>query len=164
MMPQTMTTTNVANTQGAVVMQFSNIQGLHIGAVNNINLQQPSPQPSNKSDEVRKTRRTKTIESMMYSNESIDEKMLMTVASNLGEGWQFVIRELGLTDPQIEQANMDNHQYGVKEVIYQLLLDWKNNADDEKCTLGILTKLLWKLNHRECVVQMKDLWKSRNVE
>ncbi|KAL5285802.1 imd family protein [Megaselia abdita] len=161
LMPQTMSTTNVANTQGAVVMQFSNIQGLHIGAVNNINLQQ---QQSNRNDEVRKTRRTRTIENMMHSNEDVDEKMLRIVSSNLGEGWQFVIRELGLTDPIIEQANMDFSVYGVKEVIYQLLLDWKNNADDDKCSLGLLTKILWKLNHRECVHQMKETWKNRNVE
>lgn len=115
--PQTMSTTNVANTQGAVVMQFSNIQGLHIGAVNNINLpNQTTGQQSNRSDEVRKTRRTRTIENMMHSNEDVDEKMLTTVSANLGEGWQFVMRELGLTDPLIEQTNMDYSVYGVKEV------------------------------------------------
>lgn len=116
LMPQTMSTTNVANTQGAVVMQFSNIQGLHIGAVNNINLQHQPGQQSNRNDELRKTRRTRTIENMMHSLEDVDEKMLTTVSANLGEGWQFVMRELGLTDPLIDQANMDYSMYGVKEV------------------------------------------------
>lgn len=112
-------TTNVANTQGAVVMQFSNIQGLHIGAVNNINLHQPphqAGQQSKNNDESRKTRRTRTIENMMHCNEEVDEKMLTNVSAHLGEGWQFVMRELGQTDALIEQTNMDYSIYGVKEV------------------------------------------------
>ena len=46
------------------------------------------------------------------------------------------------------------------QVIYQLLLQWIRDAEDNVATLGNITSLLWELNHRDCVQSMKLVYKS----
>lgn len=176
--PTTITNNQMAvqNTQGQVVMQFSNVTGLQFGSNYTFNtgkMEHTLSSPENtvapsKLGSVTNTgrpRRTRTIEAMMKSSEELDHRMIDCISTHLGEGWKSVFRDLDFTDGQIEQSVIDNQiQGGIKEVIYQLLLSWINNSEDGEATLGVITQLLWKSNHRECVQKMKEVWKTINSE
>ncbi|XP_011182207.1 protein immune deficiency [Zeugodacus cucurbitae] len=178
--PATMNTMNVHNAQQQMVMQFSNIKQLHFGSVYNFNSnisgiatnntrksgrsdEPNSPSCSNGADNPKRLlpRKTTSIVAMMQSREEPNHRILETVSTHLGEGWKHVMRELGLSEGQIEQAVIDHQMHGgIKEVIYQLLLQWIRDADDNVATLGRITLLLWELNHRDCVQRMKLVYKS----
>ncbi|XP_064543893.1 protein immune deficiency [Drosophila montana] len=172
----TMNTMNVHSAQQQVVMNFSNASNLHFGSVYNFN-QNLSACSSRKgststTEEVAGAippadakrhvpRKTVSIVAMMQSQQEPDDRLLDTVATHLGEGWKHVMRELGHSEGQIEQAIIDHQMHGnIKEVIYQLLLKWVRSADDGIATVGRLTTLLWETQHRECVQRMKLVWKA----
>ncbi|EDW01859.1 protein immune deficiency [Drosophila grimshawi] len=174
----TMNTMNVHSAQQQVVMNFSNASNLHFGSVYNFN-QSLSACSSRKgststTEEVAGAilptslegkrhvpRKTVSIVAMMQSQQEPDHRLLDTVATHLGEGWKQVMRELGHSEGQIEQAIIDHQMHGnIKEVIYQLLLQWVRGADDGVATVGRLTTLLWETQHRECVQRMKLVWKA----
>lgn len=95
----------------------------------------------------------------MKSTEPLSHRPMDVVATHLGEGWRDIIRQLGFSDGQIEQMMEDHYVKGVKEVIYQFLLDYSRNEDD--ATVGQLTRLLWKNGRRECVYLLKEeYWKG----
>uniref|UniRef100_W8BX79 Death domain-containing protein n=1 Tax=Ceratitis capitata TaxID=7213 RepID=W8BX79_CERCA len=178
--PTTMNTMNVHNAQQQMVMQFSNIKQLHFGSVYNFNSnisgvatngtrkssksEDPnSPSCSTGGENTKRLypRKTTSIVAMMQSREEPNHRILETISTHLGEGWKHVMRELGLSEGQIEQAVIDHQMHGgIKEVIYQLLLLWIRDADDNVATLSHITSLLWELNHRDCVQRMKLVYKS----
>lgn len=98
---------------------------------------------------------------MMKSNDELDFSAMKIISSHLGEGWRFCFRELGYSDGQIHQMYEGNHEKGIKEVIYLLLLDWSRNADDP--SIGRVSALLWEQNHRECVYYLKEYWKNSKL-
>lgn len=170
--PTTITNNQMAvqNTQGQLVMQFSNVNGLQFGSNYTFNstgkqLGNTLSSPENVTSNTGRPRRTRTIEAMMKCSEELDHRMIDCISTHLGEGWKNVFRDLNFTDGQIEQSIIDNQvQGGVKEVIYQLLLGWTNNSEDGEATLGVITQILWKSNHRECVQKMKEVWKLTNAQ
>ncbi|XP_037950214.1 protein immune deficiency [Teleopsis dalmanni] len=175
----TMNTMNVHNAQQQLVMQFSNVNKLHFGSVYNFNgntnnannprklsVDESGATMSSSADSGKRQtpRKTTSVVVMMQSQEEPNHRILDTIATHLGEGWKQVMRELGLSDGQIEQAIIDHQMHGgIKEVIYQLLLQWQRNADDGCGTLGRITALLWELNHRDCVLRMKLVWKQEST-
>ncbi|XP_034477140.1 protein immune deficiency [Drosophila innubila] len=173
----TMNTMNVHSAQQQVVMNFSNASNLHFGSVYNFNknLSANSSRKSSTSNteegaaavtmspdgKRQLPRKTVSIVTMMQSQDEPDVRLLDTVATHLGEGWKQVMRQLGHSEGQIEQAIIDHQMHGnIKEVIYQLLLQWLRGADDGVATVGRLTTLLWETQHRECVQRMKLVWKA----
>lgn len=77
----------------------------------------------------------------------------MFVSANIGEGWRNLFRMLDYTEAQIDQFYESHIQKGIKEVIYQILLDWiQNEADD--ATIGKLSNALWNSDHKEVVQQL----------
>ncbi|XP_030384310.1 protein immune deficiency [Scaptodrosophila lebanonensis] len=174
----TMNTMNVHSAQQQVVMNFSNASNLHFGSVYNFNqnLSANSSRKNSTTDESaiamspdkmagsrqrQVPRKTTTIVAMMQCQDEPEMRLLDTVASHLGEGWKQIMRELGHSEGQIEQAIIDHQMHGnIKEVIYQLLLQWVRAADDGVATVGRLTTLLWNQNHRDCVQRMKIVWKA----
>lgn len=95
---------------------------------------------------------------MMKSTEPLTHKTMNIISTHLGEGWRDVVRGLGFSDGQIEQMLEDHYIKGIKEVIYQFLLDYSRNED--AATLGTITRILWKNGHKECVFILKEYWKS----
>lgn len=98
---------------------------------------------------------------MMKSNEPVNERVMDVISSHLGENWRFLFRNLEFSDGQIDQMKEDYNVNGVKEVIYRLLLDYSRNNDD--ACLGHITKLMWKIGFRECVLILKKHWKSGDL-
>ncbi|EDV36025.1 uncharacterized protein Dana_GF12765 [Drosophila ananassae] len=171
---QTNNTMNVHSAQQQVVMNFSNASNLHFGSVYNFN-QNLSASSSRKSSvsateegaatpdckRSAATRKTVTIVTMMQSQEEPDVRLLDAVATHLGEGWKQVMRDLGQSEGQIDQAIIDHQMHGnIREVIYQLLLQWVRSSENGVATVGRLTTLLWESQHRDCVQRMKLVWKA----
>ncbi|XP_073835175.1 death domain-containing immune deficiency protein [Musca autumnalis] len=165
---------NVHNDNQRVLMQISNVNSVHLGHIINMNSGSaygpippncdkvpPSKKGSSKTNKFNK--KTTTIDLMMNSLERPTHKIIDTAATHLGAGWKEVMRMLGFSDGQISQSELDNHLHGTKETIYQLLQDWVRNADDEACTIGYLTNVLWKSGQCECVYRMKNVYKSEFV-
>lgn len=95
---------------------------------------------------------------MMKSNEPINQRIMDVISTHLGKNWSDLFRGLNYSDGQIDQATLDFHVIGVKEIIYRLLLDYSRNNED--ASLGHITKIMWKLGFRECVKILKIHWKS----
>ncbi|ALC42405.1 imd [Drosophila busckii] len=173
----TMNTMNVHNAQQQFVMNFSNASNLHFGSVYNFN-QNTSACSSRKSSNATEEgaaaasgispdgkrhlpRKTVSIVAMMQSQQEPDVQLLTCVSKHLGEGWKHIMRMLGHSEGEIEQAIMDHMVQGnTSEVIYQLLLKWVRESADGVATVGRLTTLLWEESHRECVMRMKLVWKA----
>ncbi|EDV55081.1 protein immune deficiency [Drosophila erecta] len=172
---QTNNTMNVHSAQQQVVMNFSNASNLHFGSVYNFNQSlsacssrkgstsateesvaspEGKPRPS-------AARKTTSIVAMMQSQEEPDMRLLDVVSTHLGEGWKQVMRDLGQSEGQIDQAIIDHQMHGnIREVIYQLLLQWVRSSENGVATVGRLTTLLWESQHRDCVQRMKLVWKA----
>lgn len=95
---------------------------------------------------------------MMKSTEELSHRTMDVISTHLGEGWRDVVRQLGFSDGQIGQLYEENYAKGIKEVIYQFLLDYSRNDDD--ASLGHISRLLWRSGQRECVYILKEYWKS----
>ncbi|KAI8038483.1 protein immune deficiency [Drosophila gunungcola] len=172
---QTNNTMNVHSAQQQVVMNFSNASNLHFGSVYNINqnlsasssrkgstsaTEEAVAQPEGKQRSTA-ARKTVSIVTMMQSQEEPDVRLLDVVSTHLGEGWKQVMRDLGQSEGQIDQAIIDHQMHGnIREVIYQLLLQWVRSSENGVATVGRLTTLLWESQHRDCVQRMKLVWKA----
>lgn len=97
---------------------------------------------------------------MMKCDDLLEFPTMNIIAENLGEGWRNVIRQLGFNDGRIEQMMEDHHIKGIREVIYQFLLEW--NESSENATLGFISTLLWQ-DHREVVYLLKEYWKVNRI-
>ncbi|XP_017014918.2 protein immune deficiency [Drosophila takahashii] len=171
---QTNNTMNVHSAQQQVVMNFSNASNLHFGSVYNINqnlsasssrkgscTDEAVASPEGKQQRCNVARKTVSIVTMMQSQEEPDVRLLDAVATHLGEGWKQVMRDLGQSEGQIDQAIIDHQMHGnIREVIYQLLLQWVRSSENGVATVGRLTTLLWESQHRDCVQRMKLVWKA----
>lgn len=154
--PATMNTMNVHNAQQQMVMQFSNIKQLHFGSVYNFNSnisgiatnstcktsrsdEPNSPSCSNGVDNTKRQlpRKTTTIVAMMQSREEPNHRILETISTHLGEGWKQVMRELGLSEGQIEQAVIDHQMHGgIKEVYTIIRIEFKFLFPTKKVFIG----------------------------
>lgn len=79
----------------------------------------------------------------------------MFVSTHMDEGWRDVLRALNYSDGQISQFYENHSKDGVKEVIYQCLLDWTRIEPDD-ATLSKLSQVLWN-NSQKDVVQRWSL-------
>lgn len=101
---------------------------------------------------------------MMKSTEPLEFEEMNVIAENLGEDWRDLIRQLGFSEGKLEQLEEENRIKGIKEVIYQFLLDWKQR-NGEEATLGFITTLLWRHQYHWRVVQlMKENWKAQQKQ
>lgn len=136
----TMNTMNVHSAQQQVVMNFSNASNLHFGSVYNFNQnlsacssrksstsateELASPTDGKRHLHPHLPRKTVSIVTMMQSQVEPDPRLLDAVATHLGEGWKQVMRDLGHSEGQIEQAIIDHQMHGnIKEVSSSMHLE-----------------------------------------
>lgn len=97
---------------------------------------------------------------MMQCNDPIDMPIMRLASKYMDKDWRMVFRDLGITDPEINQITQQFiNTTSVKEIIYQLLLIWERNSDDP--SLGKLISVLWENDHLTCVNELKMLYKQR---
>lgn len=68
--------------------------------------------------------------------------------------WRRFLRNIDLYEGEIEQLYLDYHAEGVREVLVQGLLLWKQKSPRE-ATLGAFAKTLTKLNQFDAIEQLK---------
>lgn len=96
----------------------------------------------------------------MKCNDPIDMPIMRIAARYMDEGWRMVFRDLGISDPEINQIRqLFIITSGVEEVIYQLLLIWTRITDDP--SFGKLVSVLWENGHFKCVDELEMLYEQR---
>lgn len=97
---------------------------------------------------------------MMKCNDLIDMPIMRLASQYMDKNWRMVFRDLGISDPEIDQITQPFiNTSGVIEIIYRLLLIWERNSDDP--SLGKLISVLWKNKQFKCVDELEKLYKQR---
>ncbi|CAH1378312.1 hypothetical protein MTP99_019665 [Tenebrio molitor] len=133
----------------ASVINISNANGIHVGSNYNVYL--------NKTENTQKTDYTIThaIKTLFDSTVPVDRKHLLFLVPHINEEWRNTARILDYSDGQISQFYEDYIRSGIKEVKYQLLLDWIQNEDDA-ATVARLSKALWETNQQDAVKRWSE--------
>lgn len=99
---------------------------------------------------------------MLRSQEPLPCDLMNIISDHLGEGWENVLASL----PHVSYARIEQNMIGlhlcIREVIYKILLDW-TEAEDDRATIGFITKLLWR-NHWDVVYIMKEEYKKSHLD
>lgn len=99
---------------------------------------------------------------MMECSDHIDVLIMKIASKYIKQNWRMVFRNLGLSDPEINQVIKQYFHISMRKVIYQLLLCWKSNDDDP--SLGELCTILWKNKNFKCFDKLKILFKERRSQ
>ncbi|XP_044256597.1 protein immune deficiency [Tribolium madens] len=134
----------------ASVINISNANGIHVGSNYNVYLSKTETQPQKKDYIV-----TEPIRRLFDSGVPVDRKALIFLSPHINEHWRTMARALDFSDGQISQFYEDYIRSGIKEVIYQLLLDWIQN-DADRATVGKLSKVLWDTNQQDAVKRWSE--------
>ncbi|XP_032667986.1 protein immune deficiency isoform X2 [Odontomachus brunneus] len=93
------------------------------------------------------------VEELSACDEELAFDDMITIKTHVGHGWRDVARRLSYSDGQIEQFEENYRHNGIDEVIYQLLLDWKQ-ANTQDARLGTLISALWSCQEYDCVERL----------
>lgn len=102
------------------------------------------------------------VSALSKSPEPLDLAAMDIIAAHMDGTWKDLARRLRFSDGQIHQFHEDHHIRGIKEVIYQFLLEWKQNADP---TLGTTVKALWANKNDEVIQKLvEEYWIPKQNE
>ncbi|EFA11587.1 protein immune deficiency [Tribolium castaneum] len=135
----------------ASVINISNANGIHVGSNYNVYLSNKSETQSQQQHYIV----TEAIRGLFHSDVPVDRKDLIFLSPHINEHWRTMARALDFSDGQVSQFYEDYIRSGVKEVIYQLLLDWIQNEAD-CATVGKLSKVLWDTNQQDAVQRWSE--------
>lgn len=99
---------------------------------------------------------------MMECNDRIDDWYMKIASKYIQKNWRMVCHKLGLSDTEINEVIKQYFHISLKDVIYQLLLRWRENSDNP--SLGKLSKILWKSKNFKCFDKLKILFKERMLQ
>ncbi|XP_071553583.1 immune deficiency [Temnothorax nylanderi] len=84
---------------------------------------------------------------------------MLIINKHVGHGWRDIARRLSYLDGQIDQFEENYRHKGVDEIIYQLLLDWKQ-TNTRDAQLGTLVSILWSCQEYDCVERLAEARKN----
>lgn len=93
------------------------------------------------------------VEELSTCEEELGFDDIFVIKTHVGHGWRDVARRLSYSDGQIDQFEENYRHKGIDEVIYQLLLDWKQ-ANTRDAQLGTLVSILWSCQEYDCVERL----------
>lgn len=93
------------------------------------------------------------VEELSTCREELAFDDMFVIKTHVGHGWRDVARRLSYSDGQIEQFEENYKHKGIDEVIYQLLLDWKQ-VNTRDAQLGTLVSILWSCQEYDCVERL----------
>ncbi|XP_018566553.1 uncharacterized protein LOC108907381 [Anoplophora glabripennis] len=140
----------------ASIININNSSDIHVGAKVTYNLNRC--EKTEKPDIIE----TSAIKILRNNPNPLTQEDLSFVATHIDERWRDIGRVLNFSDGQIEQFFINNNSYGIKEVIYQLLLDWYRN-EPTKATIGNLASILWGQNQKDVVKRWSERQHSSNI-
>lgn len=136
----------------ASVINISNATGIQIGSNYTYHINSPKDtklKPSKKNKDIPKTEK---IMSLMSSEERVKEKDIQFLSAHIDATWMETARKLDYSEGQISQFHCDFINNGLREVIYQFLLDWIRN-NGKNATTKILAEALWNSEQKESVLR-----------
>lgn len=89
------------------------------------------------------------VEELSTCKEELRFDDMFIIKTHVGHGWRDIARRLSYSDGQIDQLEENYRHKGIDEVIYQLLLDWKQ-ANTQDAQLGTLVSILWSCQEYDC--------------
>ena len=129
---------------------INNSQKVHVGPAQTIIINPKEEKFRRKSQAM-----SNDVLRLTQLDTSITDDIILFVSRNIGENWKFVFRILGYTDNEIYQFKENNKNCPIDEVIYSILLDWKQNKP-KHAKLGTLTAALWDAGDAEIVNKMVE--------
>ncbi|CAH1955527.1 unnamed protein product [Acanthoscelides obtectus] len=135
----------------ATIININNSKDVHVGDTIYYNVSEAfeTPKPKEYIEE------NSVIRNLFSSQEPVSRDDILFVSTHVNGTWQDVGRALDYSEGQIEQFVLDHNTYGIKEVIYQLLLDWMQN-EPSRATKGNLSKVLWEKDQRSVVKRWSE--------
>ncbi|XP_077265605.1 death domain-containing immune deficiency protein [Temnothorax americanus] len=127
---------------------------------------QVNPYPANndaaQSETTSKTKlrpMSEDVQELSTCKEELGLDDMFIIKTHVGHGWRDIARKLSYSDGQIDQFEENYSHKGVNEIIYQLLLDWKQ-ANTRDAQLGTLVSILWDCQEYDCVEQLAEARKN----
>ncbi|TGZ51524.1 immune deficiency [Temnothorax longispinosus] len=99
------------------------------------------------------------VQELSTCKEELGLDDMLIIKIHVGHGWRDIARKLLYLDGQIDQFEENFRHIGVDEIIYQLLLDWKQ-ANTRDAQLGTLVSILWDCQEYDCVEQLAEARKN----
>jgi len=129
------------------IVNISHATGVQFG--NNFNIyMNKTDGTGNKKDFVV----TDAIRTLFTSTLPVTKENISFISAHVNEQWRETARTLHYSPGQISQFYENHSRSGLKEVIYQFLLDWIQNEVDA-ATVGKLSNALWKTNQQDAVIR-----------
>ncbi|XP_070525642.1 immune deficiency isoform X2 [Cardiocondyla obscurior] len=152
--------------QGASIVNYNiiNSNGVKIGSrtsyICNVNQYPANNAPQSESASKPKYRpMPENVENLSTCEEELGFDDMLVIKTHVGHGWRDIARRLSYSDGQIDQFEENYRHKGIDEVIYQLLLDWKQ-ANTRDAQLGMLVRLLWSCQEYDCVERLASTRKN----
>ncbi|XP_014484748.1 PREDICTED: uncharacterized protein LOC106749612 [Dinoponera quadriceps] len=141
---------NIVNSKGVKIgSRTSYVCNVNHYATNN----NATTQPETSWSKPKHRPMPQNVEELSECDEELAFEDMITVKTHVGHGWRDVARRLSYSDGQIEQFEENYRHKGIDEVIYQLLLDWKQ-ANTQDARLGTLVSALWSCQEYDCVERL----------
>ncbi|KAL2741966.1 protein immune deficiency [Vespula maculifrons] len=151
------------SSQSANIINYNivNSNGVKIGArtsyicnINNFSTNKSAPTDTNYS-KPKSRLMPENVELLTRCYDEITFEDMFLIKTHLGHGWKDVARRLFYSDGQIEQFEENYRDNGIDEVIYQLLLDWKQ-ANAKDAHIGNIIQALWLSQEYDCAERLAN--------
>ncbi|XP_053321959.1 receptor-interacting serine/threonine-protein kinase 1 [Spea bombifrons] len=138
-------------------LSISNSSGVQIGNHNSMNIQskrRPDYQARCQSEE-------KYLYYMQHgvfdSTSLVNEKQHQFLENNLSKKWKAFARNIGFSEPEVEEIDYDYERDGLQEKVHQMLHKWKMKVGSKNTTVGKVAMALYKMEETEFLDQLIDL-------
>ncbi|XP_061446821.1 receptor-interacting serine/threonine-protein kinase 1 isoform X2 [Rhineura floridana] len=81
---------------------------------------------------------------------------LNLVRDNLGKHWKHCARQLGFSDPEVDEIDHDYERDGLKEKVYQMFQRWLMKEGSKGATVGKLARALSACKRRDLLVKIRQ--------
>ena len=89
----------------------------------------------------------------------VDGRFIDICTEHVGRDWRCLGRKLKFSDGQLDIISADYQANGLKEQIYQLLVQWKQR-ESQKATLPVLVKALHESRCKDTIRKIKTACKG----
>ncbi|XP_011500701.1 PREDICTED: uncharacterized protein LOC105364473 [Ceratosolen solmsi marchali] len=116
------------------------------------NFQDPNASMNNCNEKESK-QMLPNIETLSKSTVEITKEDIFLIKTHIGSGWKEFAKRIGFSKGQIEQFLEDFKHKGISEVLYHILIDWKQSCTKE-ATIGRLICALWLSHEYDCIERL----------
>ncbi|XP_015184556.1 PREDICTED: uncharacterized protein LOC107070659 [Polistes dominula] len=155
-------TTKPSQSANVVNYNIVNSNGVKIGArtsyicnINNFTTDKSVPMDTTNCSKPKSRLMPENVESLTRCEDEITFDDMFIIKTHIGHGWKDVARRLSYSDGQIEQFEENYRHKGVDEIMYQLLLDWKQ-ANTKDAQIGNLIDVLWFCQEYDCAERVAN--------